>query len=326
VSLISRASPDVRVLPPDPSTVRLPGPWSHRDVSANGIRLHIAEAGSGPLVLLLHGFPEFWWAWHAQLPALADAGYRAVAVDLRGYGDSDKPPRGYDGWTLAGDIAGLIKALGRSRAHLVGHAWGGMVAWTVAALHPRLVRTVSAVAAPHPLALRSATRRSVFRREDSQARAIWQVFRAQLPLMPERGLVADDAAAVERLLRHWGGPRWTVGPDFAAVADRDRAAMRVPGVAHSALEYFRWALRSQVRGDGRNFAEELDKRLTLPAIQIHGAVDPYLLPSTAQASRTWLLPRTAYHSLAGVGHFPHHEAPATVTDLLLEFLADNPIS
>ena len=326
MSLISRASPDVRVLPPDPSTVRLPGPWSHRDVSANGIRLHIAEAGSGPLVLLLHGFPEFWWAWHAQLPALADAGYRAVAVDLRGYGDSDKPPRGYDGWTLAGDIAGLIKALGRSRAHLVGHAWGGMVAWTVAALHPRLVRTVSAVAAPHPLALRSATRRSVFRREDSQARAIWQVFRAQLPLMPERGLVADDAAAVERLLRHWGGPRWTVGPDFAAVADRDRAAMRVPGVAHSALEYFRWALRSQVRGDGRNFAEELDKRLTLPAIQIHGAVDPYLLPSTAQASRTWLLPRTAYHSLAGVGHFPHHEAPATVTDLLLEFLADNPIS
>lgn len=326
MSLISRAWADVRVLPPDPSTVRLPGSWSHRDVSANGIRLHIAEAGSGPLVLLLHGFPEFWWAWHAQLPALADAGYRAVAVDLRGYGDSDKPPRGYDGWTLAGDIAGLIKALGRSRAHLVGHAWGGMVAWTVAALHPRLVRTVSAVAAPHPLALRSATRRSVFRREDSQARAILQVFRAQLPLMPERGLVADDAAAVERLLRQWGGPRWTVGPDFAEVADRDRAAMRVPGVAHSALEYFRWALRSQVRGDGRNFAEELDKRLAVPAIQIHGAVDPYLLPSTAQASRTWLLPRTAYHSLAGVGHFPHHEAPDTVTDLLLGFLADNPIS
>lgn len=326
MSLISRASPDVRIVPPDPSTVRLPGPWSHRDVSANGIRLHIAEAGSGPLVLLLHGFPEFWWAWHAQLPALADAGYRAVAVDLRGYGDSDKPPRGYDGWTLAGDIAGLIKAMGQSRAHLVGHSWGGMVAWTVAALHPRLVRTVSAVAAPYPLALRSATRRSVFRREGSQARAIWPVFRAQLPLMPERGLVADDAAGVERLLRRWGGPRWTFGPDFADVAARDRAAMRVPGVAHSALEYFRWAMRSQLRGDGRNFAEELDKRLTVPAIQIHGAADPYLLPSTAQASRAWLLPRTEYHSLAGVGHFPHHEAPATVTDLLIEFLGRHPIS
>jgi len=182
VSLTSRASTDVRVaaLPPDPSTVRLPGPWSHRDVSANGIRLHIAECGSGPLVLLLHGFPEFWGAWRQQLTALADAGYRAVAVDLRGYGDSDKPPRGYDGWTLAGDVAGLIKALGQTRADLVGHAWGGMIAWTVAALHPRLVRSVAAVAAPYPLALRTAARRSVFRRTDSQARAIAQVLRAQL--------------------------------------------------------------------------------------------------------------------------------------------------
>ena len=328
MTLTSRASADVRVVAPapDPSTVRLPGPWSHRDVSANGIRLHIAEAGTGPLVLLLHGFPEFWWAWHRQLPAIAKAGYRAVAVDLRGYGDSDKPPRGYDGWTLAGDIAGLIKALGQSKAHLVGHAWGGMIAWTVAALHPRLVRTVSAVAAPYPLALRTAARRSVLRRSDSQARAIGQLFRAQLPIVPERGLVADDAAAVERLLRRWGGPRWTVGADFAEVADRDRAAMRVPGVAHSALEYYRWALRSQLRTDGRHFAQELDKSLVVPSLQVHGAVDPYILTSTAQASRAWLAPRPVFHSLAGVGHFPHHEAPATVLDLLIEFLAGHPIS
>jgi pimeloyl-ACP methyl ester carboxylesterase len=295
-------------------------------VSANGIRLHIAEAGSGPLVLLLHGFPEFWWAWRRQLTALSDAGYRAVAVDLRGYGDSDKPPRGYDGWTLAGDVAGLIKALGQTKAHLVGHAWGGMIAWTVAALHPRLVRSVSALSAPHPLALRRATRRSVFRRVDSQGRAIAQVLRAQLPIMPERDLVADDAAAVEKLLRRWGGPRWTVSADFAEVASADRAAMRVPGVAHSSLEYFRWALRSQLRGDGRHFAEELDRRLAMPSLQLHGSVDPYLLESTAQASRDWLAPRPVYHSLAGVGHFPHHEAPDTVNDLLIEFLDKLPVS
>jgi pimeloyl-ACP methyl ester carboxylesterase len=90
--------------PPDPSSVRIPGPWTHREVSANGIRLHVAELGTGPLVLLLHGFPEFWWSWRHQLPALAAAGLRAVAVDLRGYGDSDKPPRGYDLWTLSGDV------------------------------------------------------------------------------------------------------------------------------------------------------------------------------------------------------------------------------
>jgi pimeloyl-ACP methyl ester carboxylesterase len=322
VSLTSRSA-DSRPAQaaPDPSTVRLPGPWAHRDVSANGIRIHVAEAGSGPLVLLLHGFPEFWWAWRHQLTALRDAGYRAVAVDLRGYGDSDKPPRGYDGWTLAGDVAGLIKALGETRAHLVGHAWGGMIAWTVAALHPRLVASVTGLAAPHPLALRSAVRRGMFRRQDNQAAAISRVFRAQLPWLPERDLVADDAAVVERLLRQWGGPRWTVGDEFAEVAAADRAAMRVPGVAHSSLEYFRWAMRSQLRGDGHRFADELDRRLAMPAQQVHGTLDPYLLESTARASREWLPPNLRYRSLAGVGHFPHHEAPATVSELLVEFLA-----
>jgi pimeloyl-ACP methyl ester carboxylesterase len=289
-------------------------------VSANGIRLHVAEAGDGPLVLLLHGFPEFWGAWQHHLVALPAAGYRAVAVDLRGYGDSDKPPRGYDGWTLAGDIAGLIKALGERRAHLVGHAGGGLIAWTVATLHSRLVRSVTAVAAPHPLALRRAAWRGVLRRRDSQARALGQVFAAQVPMAPERGLVAERADRVEKLLRGWSGPRWPASETFAGVAAADRAAMLVPGVAHSALEYFRWAVRSQARSDGRRYTEEMDRRVTVPVLQIHGAADPYLLESSALASREWLGPRAVYRSLAEVGHFPHHEAPETVTDLLVEFL------
>ncbi|MBQ1010468.1 alpha/beta fold hydrolase, partial [Micromonospora sp. M51] len=96
----------------DESCVLTEGPWTHRFVGANGSRFHVVEAGTGPMVLFLHGFPEHWWAWHQMLPAIADAGFRAVAVDLRGYGASDKPPRGYDGYTLAADIAGLIRALG----------------------------------------------------------------------------------------------------------------------------------------------------------------------------------------------------------------------
>ena len=102
-------------IPVDESAVLIDGPWTHRFVSANGSRFHVVEAGTGPLVLFLHGFPEFWWAWHQQLPRLADAGFRAVAVDLRGYGASDKPPRGYDGYTMAADVAGLIRALGERR-------------------------------------------------------------------------------------------------------------------------------------------------------------------------------------------------------------------
>jgi pimeloyl-ACP methyl ester carboxylesterase len=291
-------------------------------VSANGIRLHVAEAGSGPLVLLLHGFPEFWWTWRAQLTALSAAGYRAVAVDLRGYGDSDKPPRGYDGWTLAGDVAGLIKALGERHAHLVGHAWGGLVGWTVATMHPRLVRSLTAVAAPHPLALRSAIRRSALRRTDSQYRAFRQIFGAQLPIFPERDLVADGAVAVEKLLRQLSGPQWTHQESFADTVAMDCVAMQVLGVAHSALEYFRWAVRSQLRGDGRRFAEEMDHRLTMPVLQLHGALDPYLLESTALASRPWLGPRPVYRRLTQVGHFPQQESPELVSKILVEFLAD----
>jgi pimeloyl-ACP methyl ester carboxylesterase len=168
---------------PDASSVRLPGPWQHRDVSANGIRLHVAESGGpgAPLVVLLHGFPEFWWTWRRQLPALADAGFRAVAVDLRGYGDSDKPPRGYDLWTLAGDVAGLIRALGEPTARVVGHGWGGMIGWTVTALHPRLVAALAVLGAPHPLAVR----RGVVRDPRGQGRALLGggggVLRAQVP-------------------------------------------------------------------------------------------------------------------------------------------------
>jgi pimeloyl-ACP methyl ester carboxylesterase len=96
------------------STIQMAGPWAHRTISANGSRFHIVEAGDGPLVLMLHGFPQFWWTWRHQLVSLPAAGYRAVAVDLRGYGGSDKPPRGYDLVTAAADAAGHPRArLGR---------------------------------------------------------------------------------------------------------------------------------------------------------------------------------------------------------------------
>ena len=106
---------------PDGSMLRDEGPWQHRDISANGIRFHIAEAGSGPLIVLMHGFGQYWRSWRYQLPGLARAGFRVVAPDLRGYGDSDKTPRGYDAFTLADDIAGLVRSLGERDAVLVGH-------------------------------------------------------------------------------------------------------------------------------------------------------------------------------------------------------------
>lgn len=134
---------------------------THRDVAANGARFHIAEVGDGPLVLLLHGFPQFWWTWRHQLGELADAGFRAVAMDLRGVGGSDRTPRGYDPANLALDITGVIRSLGEPDAALVGHDLGGYLAWTAAVMRPKLVHAARRVvdAASAPLAVRDALRR-----------------------------------------------------------------------------------------------------------------------------------------------------------------------
>ncbi|WP_026422903.1 alpha/beta fold hydrolase [Actinokineospora inagensis] len=303
---------------PDPSSVRIDGPWAHRDVHANGIRLHAVETGEGPLVLLLHGFAGFWWSWRHQLTALGDAGFRAVAVDLRGYGDSDKPPRGYDAWTLAGDIAGLVKSLGEPKAHLVGHDWGGLLAWTVAALHPRVVQSVATVGAPHPLALRGQIRRTALRRKPrNQARALGHLFTAQLPMWPERRLTRDGAALVETRLRSWSGQYWSELPEAAR---RYRDAMLVPGVAHSSLEYYRWGFRSQARSEGRRFTEALGRRIEVPVLQLYGEDDPCVLSRTRTASTPWLDGPTEVHELPRVGHFPHEESPAAANSLLTAFI------
>ncbi len=297
------------------SGVRVPGPWRHGGVSANGIRLHTVECGSGPLVVLLHGFPEFWWTWRHQLVGLADAGFRAVAIDLRGYGESDKPPRGYDLWTLAGDAAGLIRALGERRAMVVGHGWGGLIGWTLTALHPRLVSALAVFGAPHPLALR----RAVWRDPRGQGRATAaHTLGFQVPLRPERRLRADGAARVERILRAWSGAGWAAAPEFAEVVARNRAAMGIPGVAHCALEYYRWAARSQLRPEGPRFAAEIDRPVEQPVLQVHGADDPWLLEPTAHASVRWA-GKHEYHVLANCGHFPHQEVPRATTGLLTDF-------
>ena len=286
------------------SVVLIDGPWTHRDVSANGIRIHAVELGTGPLVLLLHGFPGFWWSWRHQLIGLADAGYRAVACDLRGYGASDKPPRGYDSMTAAADIAGLVRALGESDAVVVGHDWGGQVAWTTAALYPSLVRRLVVVSDPHPLRWLPA-----LATDHAQRRASRHVARFQLPWHPERWLVADDATNVIELLRCWSGPHHAFGADERHYRD----AMQIFGAPHCAMEYFRWAMRSVPRSDGRRFRHALREPLLTPTLQLHGAVDSCVLPATAQGSGKYVAAPYEWRLLDDVGHFPPEEVPEIVT-------------
>lgn len=302
---------------PGGSALLVPGPWTHRAVSANGIRMHVAECGDGPLVVLLHGFPEFWWSWRHQLTGLAAAGFRAVAVDLRGYGDSDKPPRGYDMWTLAGDVAGLVRALGESTAHVVGHDWGGIIGWTVATLHPRLVTSLAVLDAPHPIAIRNAVVRDL----RGQGRATLSYAAGfQLPRLPERSLKADGGARVEAIMRWWSGPEWPATGDFADAAAHNRRAIQVPGVAHCAMEYYRWAMRSQVRAEGRRYAAAMAEPVRMPVLRVHGELDPCLVVRTAEASQRWA-GAGELRVLGGVGHFPHQERPVETTALLADFLA-----
>ena len=298
---------------PDASVVAVPGPWEHRLVAANGARFHVAELGAGPMVLLLHGFPEFWWSWRHQLPALAAAGYRAVAMDLRGYGASDKPPRGYDLFTLSADVQGVIRSLGAPDAIVVGHDWGGLVAWSLGVLEPKVVRRICVVSVPHPLRLRSA-----LVTDAGQLRALSPVLGFQLPLLPERALVREDGVLVERMLRAGAAPGWP-GPEETG---RYREAVRIPGVAHCAMEGYRWALRSVPRPDGRRYVRAMRAPVRVPTLHLHGALDPTVLPRAARGSGRYVEAPYRWRLLDGVGHFPHEEDPDTFDAELLGWLAD----
>ncbi|GAB3675706.1 alpha/beta fold hydrolase [Angustibacter aerolatus] len=303
----------------DATAVLHEGPWQHRFVSANGARFHVAEAGEGPMVLLLHGFPQMWWCWRAQLPALAEAGYRAVAMDLRGYGASDKPPRGYDTITLAADVAAVVRSLGAEQAVVAGHDWGGWVAWSMPALQPSVTRAVAPMSIAHPLAFSRAVRRS-----NAQRAASAYVLPFQLPVLPERALTRDGAL-VTRILHGGGGPGWPTPDDAGREVERAYAeAMRVPFVAHSAMEYYRWVVRSVPRADGRRFRAAVDQPVQVPVLHLHGALDPAILTDTARSSSRYAAGPYAFHELPDIGHFVPEEAPDDVTALLLDWLADLP--
>lgn len=271
------------------------------------------EQGSGPLVLLLHGFPESWYSWRHQLPALAAAGFRVAAMDLRGFGASDKPPRGYDPRTLAEDAAGVIRSLGDRDAVVVGHGLGGLVAWTLAVVHPRQVRRLVAVSTAHPRRFRRAHLTDL-----RQLHASGHALGYQAPMLPERRLVADDADEVAELLRRWAGPGF---PDQESET-RYRQAAQIPGVAHCALESYRWAVRSIPRTDGIRYARRMASPVTVPTLQLHGALDRCVLPASAQGSGRYVEAPYRWHLLPGVGHFPQEEAPALFTTVLREWLVD----
>lgn len=280
---------------------------AHRFAVVNGVRLHYVEAGEGPLVVLLHGFPQYWYAWRRQLAALAGAGYRAVALDLRGYNLSDKPEgvASYRMEALVGDVAGLARHLGAERATLVGHDWGGSVAWAAARSQPALVERLVVINAPHPRALARELRSKNWRQ-------LWRsayVFLFQIPWLAEAALRAGGYAAIRRVFREEPVRR-------GAFSDEEIecyvAALREPGALEAAVNYYRAGLRYRGTTGG-------PPEITQPCLLIWGDRDAHLGPELTQGLEQWV-PSIRIEHLPDASHWVLEEAPERVTQLILDFV------
>ncbi|HLS49920.1 MAG TPA: alpha/beta hydrolase [Actinomycetaceae bacterium] len=295
------------------SVVMRPGPWEHRQVPSNGARFHVVTAGpadgDGPLVVLLHDFPQLWWAWRHQLGALAEAGHRVAAIDLRGFGGSDKPPHGHDVPTLAADVAGVIGSLGEARAVVVGHGLGGLVAWSLPMLHPDMVSAVAVLGMPHPVAVLRL-------RNGLSSRAIRLLAAIQVPWFPERALRAGDL--VERVLRDGSAPGRTLDPVEVAAY---REAIALPFAAHCTLEHLRWLVRSTPRVTGRRYLADMAAPVRVPVLSVRGARDGYFPARAFDADAAHTATAMRVHVIPDAGHFLPEEAPEEVSDQLLDFLA-----
>jgi epoxide hydrolase 4 len=283
-------------------------PWTQHEARVNGIRLHWVEQGEGPLVVLLHGFPEFWYAWRHQLPALAAAGFRAVAPDLRGYNLSDKPAgvAAYRIEALLEDLARLIERLGegRGKAHVVGHDWGGAFAWYAPLFIPERLLSLTVLNAPHPLAFRRELKTNAVQRKKSS-----YVFFFQLPWLPERRIRAENFAVLEKMLRRDPAPGTFTDEDIRLYME----ALARPGALTAAVNYYRAAFRFPPRVRGRMWPDGLRTLL------IWGERDRYLGPGLLGDLDRWV-PSLTVERIPHASHWVQADAPARVNELLIRFL------
>jgi pimeloyl-ACP methyl ester carboxylesterase len=266
--------------------------------------LHYVEAGEGPLVILLHGFPEFWFGWRSQIAPLAASGYRVVAADTRGYNLSSKPEdfKAYGVDELANDIQGLIRELGADSAHIVGHDWGGTIAWTLAMNHPEVVERLAILSAAHPRRLSEGLK------NPNQLRKSWYFFFFATPGLPEEVVHLRDWHFFRHFL-HEANPPYTE-EEF----ERYVEAWSQPGAAAGMINYY----RASVRQSQKEALAKL-RPLSAPTLVIWGEGDSYLGADLAEPDKDDVPNLDRVERLPDASHWVHHDEADRVNKLLTDF-------
>jgi pimeloyl-ACP methyl ester carboxylesterase len=283
------------------------GPIRFGQARINEISLHYAEAGpeDGPPVVLLHGFPEFWAGWRHQIPALAEAGFRVIAPDQRGYNLSDKPKgvAAYDLDRLAGDVVGLADYLGIAKLKLVGHDWGASVVWWLATTRPERLERVAAINAPHPAIWRKAMRDDAEQRKKS-----WYVQMFRLPWLPEAMMRSRNYRGLFNGLVSSSRPGTFSADDFADY----RLAWSRPGAMTAMVNWYRALLKKKM--------SDALPRIETPALLIWGVKDKFGSVSGAEASLA-LCGKGRALFIDDATHWVQHEEADRVNAALIEFLS-----
>ena len=293
--------------------------FRHGHAQVGDVRLHYAECGAGErLVVLLHGFPECWYSWRHQLPALGAVGLRVVAPDMRGYNLSDKPGRvdDYRLEKLVDDVLGLIRHCGARSAAVVGHDWGASVAWAVAERHPEYVWKLAALQVP-PLAVWRAN--LTWR----QALRSWYMLFFQLPRLPEWWLGAHDFARLEAMFRATARRGTFSDTDLAVFkhALQQRGAADEIGALTGALNYYRANVLRLGRSAGGH-AAQVEARVRVPTLFIYGERDQFIVPATVKGVGAYVAAPYREVRLAHTNHWAQQESPAEVNAALISFLLE----
>jgi pimeloyl-ACP methyl ester carboxylesterase len=278
-------------------------------VSANGIQFSVLEQGTGPLVLLLHGFPDTASTWSHQMPRLAEAGYRVVAPNLRGYPPTEIPASGYyDTATLACDVKGLVDALGDGPAYVVAQDWGAAITYGFLAAFPDSVKRAVTMAIPHPRV------RPLLIASPEQIHRSFHWWFFQLPNLPELAIRLNDFAFIDYLWKLWS-PKLA---DPAHVAEVKRM-LAVPGALAATLSYYR-AMLDPTRADPalESVRRDLERDITVPTLAIFGEED--MRADFAEAQKPFFKGPYRAVNVPGCGHFLHREKPDEVTTLVIEWL------